>query len=77
MLVYLGEAVPETVTVPDFSGMTAEQAARTAAEAGVTLAAAGNTDPSALVQFQDIPAGTAVEPGCSVTITFTDPTAQD
>jgi len=77
VLVYLGEAVPETVTVPDFSGMTAEQAARTAAEAGVTLAAAGNTDPSALVQFQDIPAGTAVEPGCSVTITFTDPTAQD
>ena len=77
VLLYLGEAVPETVTVPDFIGNTPEQAERAAAEAGITVRAAGNPDPSASVQHQDIEPGTAVEPGCTVTITFTDPLAHD
>ena len=77
VLVYLGEGVPEASTVPDFTGMTAAQAEQAAAEAGLTLKTAGNTDSSALVQLQDIPAGTAAEPGCTVTITFTDPLAHD
>ena len=79
VLLYLGEAVPDTVTVPDFTGMTAQQAQNAAAEAGLTLKSAGNPseEPSLRVQFQDIPAGTEVEPGTAITITFTDPTAQD
>ena len=77
VLLYLGENVPETVTVPDFTGMTPSRAAEAAAEAGVTLRHAGNTESSAQVQHQDLPPGTAVEPGCTITITFTDPLAQD
>ena len=77
VLLYLGRAVPDAVTVPDFSGMTPEQAAQAAAQAGVTIRCGGNTDPSARVQFQDLPAGQAAEPGCTVTITLTDPTAHD
>ncbi len=77
VLLYLGETVPETVTVPDFTGMTADQAEQAAAGAGLTLRYGGNTESSALVQFQDIPAGTAAEPGCTITIILADPTAQD
>ena len=77
VLLYLGAPVPDTVTVPDFTGNTPDQANRIAAEAGITVRAAGNPDPSASVQHQDIEPGTAVAPGCTVTITFTDPLAHD
>ena len=79
VLLYLGEAVPDTVAVPDFTGMTAAQAQSAALYAGLTLKMAGNPsqDPSLRVQFQDLPADIAVEPGTAVTITFTDPMAQD
>ena len=77
VLLYLGEDPPETVTVPDFTGNTPAQAAQTAAEAGVTVQAGGNPDPSALVQHQDLPPGTAVEPGHTVRLIFTDPSAHD
>jgi len=79
VLVYLGAAVPETVSVPDFAGMTPAQAAKAAADAGLTLHFAGNPDLTQpiQVQLQDIPAKIAVEPGRTVTITFTDPGARD
>ena len=79
VLVYLGDAVPETVVVPDFTGMTLAQAEKAAADAGLTLCRAGNPDSERTlqVQLQDIPPDTRVEPGRTVTITFTDPTAQD
>ena len=79
VLVYLGEAVPDTVTVPDFTGMTAQQAQTAAANGGLTLKTAGNPseDPTLRVQFQDLPAGTEAQPGTVITITFTDPTARD
>ena len=77
VLLYLGEAVPETVTVPDFTGMTGMEAQRAAAEAGVTLRPAGNPDENARVQHQDLPPGTAAEPGRTITVTFTDPSAHD
>ena len=79
VLVYLDSPVPERVAVPDFSGMTTQEAAQAAQNAGVTLKLAGNPDQSLpiRVQLQDIPAGTAVEPGTTITITFTDPAAQD
>ena len=77
VLLYLGEDPPETVTVPDFTGMTGIEAQRSAAEAGVTLRPAGNPDENARVQHQDLPPGTAVEPGRTITVTFTDPSAHD
>ena len=79
VLLYLGEPVPDTVTVPDFTGMTRQEAENAAAEAGVTLILRGNTDENQHhpVQFQDIQAFAAVEPGCPVTVTFTDPRAMD
>ena len=77
VLLYLDEPVPQTVTVPDFAGMTPEQAGQAAAEAGVVLRAAGNREINTRAAHQDIPPGTAAEPGCIVTITFTDPSAHD
>ena len=77
VLLYLDEPVPQTVTVPDFVGMTPEQAGQAAAEAGVVLRTAGNREINTRAAHQDIPPGTAAEPGCIVTITFTDPSAHD
>ncbi|MBR7178894.1 MAG: PASTA domain-containing protein [Oscillospiraceae bacterium] len=79
VLVYFGEDMPETVTVPDFTGMTPAQAAQAANKAGVTIRFAGNPDLNhpIQVQLQDIPPQTAAAPGSTVTITFTDPTARD
>ena len=77
MLLYLGEPVPKSVTIPDFSGMTALDAEYAAQRAGVILRTNGNPDPNARVQHQDLPPGTAAEPGSTVTITFTDPSAHD
>ena len=79
VLVYLDTAVPETVIVPDFTGMTPMQAEKAAADAGLTLSAAGNPElnENLQVQLQDIPPDTSVEPGRTVTITFTDPSAHD
>ena len=79
VLVYFGEDIPETVTVPDFTGMTPAQAAQAANKAGVTIRFAGNPDLNRpiQVQLQDIPPQTAAAPGSTVTITFTDPTARD
>ena len=79
VLLYLDEAAPQAVIVPDLTGMTPAQANEAAAKAGVTLRFSGNPDfeQAILVQFQDIAAGTAAEPGCTVTVTFTDPSARD
>ena len=79
VLLYLDEAAPQAVTVPDLTGMTPAQANEAAAKAGVTLRFSGNPDfeQAILVQFQDIAAGTSAEPGCTVTVTFTDPSARD
>jgi stage V sporulation protein D (sporulation-specific penicillin-binding protein) len=79
VLLYLGGEAPEEATVPDFAGMTPAQAAQTAQDAGLTLRFSGNPDLNCpiRVQFQDLPPGMEVEPGRTVTITFTDPEAAD
>ncbi len=79
-ILYLGEPVPaDSVSVPDFTGLTPEQAADRAAELGLTLQFAGNPDLQSKrsVLTQDILADTAVEPGTTVTITLTDPEVRD
>ena len=79
MIVYLGDPVPADSAVPDFVGMTVAQAADAAAGAGLYLRPAGNPDLTLplTVLSQDIPAGTAAEPGSTITLQFTDPGARD
>ena len=79
VLLYLGGEAPEVVTVPDFTGMTPDGAAEAARDAGLTLRHCGNPDLDRpiRVQLQDLPPDTKVEPGRTVTITFTDPEAAD
>ena len=79
VLLYLGGEAPEIVTVPDFTGMNPAEAAAAARDAGLTLRHSGNPDLDRpiRVQLQEIPPDTQVEPGRTVTITFTDPEAVD
>ena len=67
------------MTGPDFTGMTPDGAAEAARDAGLTLRHGGNPDLDRpiRVQLQDLPPGMEVEPGRTVTITFTDPGAAD
>ena len=79
VLLYLDADAPERAKVPDFTDMSPAQAAQSAANAGLTLRFSGNPDLNRpiRVQFQDVPPDTEVEPGRTVTITFTDPEAAD
>lgn len=78
VLVYLGEEPQEgTVSVPDFTGMTRQQASD--ASAGLYLLISGNrlVSPTVTVASQNIPAGTQVKIGTTVTLTFYDIAARD
>ena len=65
--------------VPDFTGMNRQQASDAAINAGVYLQSAGNDriSPSVIASAQDIPAGTRVKGGTTVTVTFYDTSARD
>ena len=67
----------ETVTVPDFSGLTAAQAEQAAADSGLYMLAKGADSGVVGATYQDIEAGTQVEPGTMITVEFTDHSAQD
>lgn len=75
MLVYFGE-VPEQemVAVPDFSGMTRQQASQTAGELGLYIRITGNTQvlPQVVVTGQSHPAGSMIAAGTTITLQFTD-----
>ena len=78
VLLYLGETPEErTVTVPDFTGMTRQQASD--ASGGLYLLISGNpaAAPAVTVATQNIPAGTQVKLGTTVTLTFYDQAARD
>ncbi len=80
VLLYLGEApTEETVTVPDFMGMTRQQASDAAGALGLYILPKGNLDisPGVTAAVQSIAPGTAVSPGTTIEITFTDPKAAD
>ena len=80
VLVYLGEEVPEeTVTVPDFTGMTRQQASDAAGQLGLYILVAGNDEISAAVTVtaQSIEAGTVVNIGTTVRLNFADTKAAD
>ena len=80
VLLYLGKT-PETrtVTVPDFLGKTRQQAADLAGSLGLAVLPTGNPGTAAGVTAiaQDIPPGTQVTAGTTITIRFADQTARD
>ena len=80
VLAYLGET-PEksTVKVPDFSGMTRQQASDAAGQLGLYILVTGNQDVShsVVVTEQSIPAGEQVQAGTTIKLKFTDTTIRD
>ena len=79
VVLYMGVDVPtDKVTVPDFYGLTLEQAKTRAANAGLYLQIKGATSGSASsATSQDIAFGTEVKRGTMVTVEFTDSSARD
>ena len=81
VLVYLGEEKPtDLVTVPDLSGLTQYEARSTINSIdGLYLQTRGSKSDSGsvAVSYQDIPPGTEVERGTTVTVELTDSSAQD
>ena len=80
VLLYLGEsAQQETVQVPDFMGMTRQQASDAAGAAGLYVLVSGNTavTTNVTVTSQDIEPETQVKTGTTIKLVFTDTQAAD
>ena len=80
VILYLGiEPEERTVQVPDFTGMTRAQADAAAGEAGLYILITGNDslDVNVTVTAQDIPAGTEVAVGTTITLELIDTQARD
>ena len=78
VLLYMGD-VPEerTVAVPDFTGMTRQQASDAAGLLGLHILIAGNRDMQAVVTAQSQPKDTQVPVGTTITLQFADLKAPD
>ena len=80
VLLYLGEEKEETlVAVPDFTEMHRQQAHDAAGLLGLYILVKGNEEisPRVTVTAQQIPAGTQVPMGTTITLEFTDTGARD
>ena len=80
VLLYLGEnAEAEPVLVPDFIGMTRQQASDAAGKLGLYIQITGNTglEPTVTVTAQSIEKETTVPPGTTIRLEFTDCQARD
>ena len=80
VLLYLGEEIEQSsVPVPDFSGMNRAQASDAAGKLGLYVLVSGNSElsPNITVTAQDVPAGTEVPVGTTITLHFTDTTSRD
>ena len=80
VILYFGDE-PQTrmVTVPDFTGMTRQQASDAAGLLGIYILATGNTDisPNVVVTAQSELPNTSVPTGTMITLQFTDTGAHD
>ena len=78
MILYLGENVP-TVTVPDFVGMTRQEAAQEGEKLGLLISSSGTDEeaPQILAAAQEPKPGTQVPRGTTVRIQFIDTKAKD
>ena len=75
VILYLGEdPQPRMVTVPDFTGMTRQQASDAAGLLGINILVKGNTQitPNVVVTSQSVSKDTQIEVGTTVTLVFTD-----
>ena len=80
VLLYLGEMPEQTlVKVPDFSGMNRAQANDTAGKLGLRILVSGNSEisPNITVTAQDVPPGTEIPLGSTITLQFTDTKSRD
>ena len=80
VLLYFGESItPESVTVPDFRGLTRQQAADTAGKLGLRIEITGNTglEHTVKVTAQSIDQNTQVPSGTKIQLEFTDIQARD
>lgn len=80
IILYMGEEKPtDLVTVPDFTGLTVAQANDTAAYRGLYILAKGTdqNNNAVSVTYQDVEAGAEVPRGTTVTVEFTNHSAQD
>lgn len=80
IILYMGAEKPkDQIEVPNFIGMTMTQANQAATNAGLYLQSKGTgvDSPTVSVTYQDIEAGTKVNRGTTVTVEFTDHSAQD
>jgi stage V sporulation protein D (sporulation-specific penicillin-binding protein) len=80
VLLYFGEEPAEaTVAVPDFVGMTRQQASDAAGTVGLYILPKGNLEisPQVTATRQSVPAGTQVRVGTTIELEFTDTKAAD
>ena len=80
VLLYFGEEPTEaTVTVPDFVGMTRQQASDAAGALGLYILPKGNLEisPQVTATRQSVSAGTQVRVGTTIELEFTDTKAAD
>ena len=78
VLLYFGE-VPQTVAVPDFMGLTRQQASDLAGSLGLSVQITGNTDlsPTVIVTDQYYAKDTQVPVGTAIRLVFTDTQTRD
>ena len=80
VLLYYGQAAEtEYVKVPDFSGMTRQQASDAAGLLGLYILVSGNpsVEPKVVVIGQNVPVGTEVPRGSTITLNFADISIRD
>ena len=80
VLLYLGEETdPQTVAVPDFSGMNRQQANDAALSSGLYILVTGNPEisPGVTVTAQSVAPGETVPRGSTITLEFTNTTVRD
>lgn len=78
VILYTDDTQSNTVTVPDFKGLTATEVNTLAASVGVNIEFSGNITMSGLKSYsQSVSAGTSVEAGSIITVYFRDESTVD
>ena len=81
LVLYIGDATPpDTVTVPDLTGMTPDEATDALTEVGLYMEATGASmyySDATRVYDQSVAAGETVDPGSVITVSFNDTSDTD
>lgn len=68
VILYTEKALPTTVTVPDFSGMTIKDAVKTAINTGLNIRFSGSYNSESRVSMQSLTPGSTVKRGSVITL---------